>query len=300
MGLNRLALAALLALGSVGTASAVTIVTPNGAINADAIDWNYSSFLAEGGVDAVTNWTPNNQTDFTVYSHAKMTTYSNGPNSGISPAGINTNWEITIVTAFDEAVTAVLPGSGLASFQGQATSGFFRMYLDTAPNANDLTGGGFGDGSLIASGTLSNNPAGNFTVTDTTPVDLDQYNGDDWGGQQTVSGFGSNNTLVFDIDTFDSSVFTGGLTSLSILFNNVSMGVPYLQVDPSKNFTAADGTLFAPQIGALNGSSGPDFLAQTDFNSALRATVPVPATAALFGAGLIGLGALARRKQQQG
>ena len=48
------------------TASAVTIVTPNGAINADAIDWNYSSILAEGGVDAVTGWTANNPTNFTV------------------------------------------------------------------------------------------------------------------------------------------------------------------------------------------------------------------------------------------
>lgn len=308
MILRKLTAAVLLGFAAVGSAGAVAIVTPNETINADAIDWTQTSFLAVGGVDAIQNFTTPDSTSFTVYTHAKMTTYSDGSTSGISPAGINDEWEITIVGSFEESVQSV--GGATATFEAQATTGFFQMYLDTSPDANDLAGTGFNDGTLIAVGTLSNSPTGLFLVTSADGVLLDQFNDDDWGGQLTVSGIGTNADLAFAISAFDATVFTGGISDLSIVFQNVSMQVPFGTVDPSMLFSDELGrgatdvgddftssATIAPNIGGLNGASGPDFLAQTDFNSAVRAAVPLPATAALFGIGLIGIGALARRKQ---
>lgn len=329
MKLKKVAAAFALAFGASTAALAVPIAVPGATFNADSLDWSPTSFLALGGTTAITKYlSGQGSTTFTVYTHSKLIGYIEGTEAKSLPAG-STPWEITVVASFQEQVTYA--EAGFARFRAVPNTGFIQMYLDTSPDSNFLAGTGFNDGRLILTGLLNSNPSGNFTVEDTALALLDQSsNGDDWGGQQTVTGFGSNSNLPFTVTGFDGSVFTGGIATLSMFFENVSIGLPFVSVDPSKCYMpetagggetrgAGDvGSSFAtiscgdglagisPTLGFANGGVipgttqpfGPDFIAQSDYNSPLRAErIPLPGTLGLLGLGFASIGLVARRKR---
>lgn len=169
-----------------------------------------------------------------------------------------------------------------------------------------------------------------------TVVDLDQSsNGNQYTGQKTVTGQGSTGAFAVDHLTTDSTFFLQQLATFGISFANISQALPYISVDPSDCFTSAasgaavgttvglsgcnahhDDTTYAlqttppgaggyvPVVGTVNGAfftvgtaGGPDFVAQTDFNSPLVAKVPEPASITLLGFGLGALGMVSRRRR---
>jgi len=309
---------------------------PAGAINLGTFDWGPTSFAAIGGGTAFTNFNtnpacPGTTCNFDVVVHAKLIGTLD-PNGIINtPASIAANTtEITMVSRFTEKVTGSFAAGQIATFATVPTSpSFLEMYFDTAPNANDVTGSGFSNGRLILKGTSVSDSSGIFIVTSLTPVNLDQHTANDYVGQFSVTGQGSQGTLAFDSLVTDPTFFLSPLATFGFNFENISQGLPFLSVDPSDCYTPSSSGIavgsstvgarpcapihvnglmsanspdpnggLVPNIGTVNGSfgaaSGADFIAQTDFNSTISAAVPEPATLSLFTIGLLGLGVLRR------
>jgi hypothetical protein len=317
-----------------------------GVIQATALDWSQTSFLAQGGNTAIAAFAlsggacPNNLCSFEVLTHAKLTGYT--PVGGGAPVSLPGGFgEITMVARYTETVTNFIqdidPGTAgdqsFASFRSTG-AGWLEFYYSGAADADDLSGAGFNNGTLI--GRLDGVAAGrtgNFTVTDVTPVALDGFGANNYNGQQSISGFGSQQSLkagTTGVD-LDSNFFLTELIDFSIVYDNISIGVPYTTANPSHCFTqnasvSAVGTggqvsscdnlttngLFSANsvgggfdgyladIGSINGLGlrSADFVAQTDFNSAVTGTVPEPGSLALVGLALASVGFAARSRRR--
>ena len=303
-------------------AAAVLIGVATSSQAADAITFDYNGAAAGGLIVGATtfDWQPGTAVAFggnpsgglqvgdivTVRYQANLGTITDGSNI-LFANGTGGNY-FTAVATFQEVVTSV-GANGSATFDLAGAGGTFQIYYNTSGPGNNLTGEGFLAGTAILTGNVTDVVSGNFTIASTTPVLLDQFQGDSLGGQLTVTGSGASDlaimALLASVNTsFFVDLFAG--TNIALSFFNTSLVVPYQQVDPSMCLLdpnpAAGCQGFDPNLGTVNGAlqntgTDLDFQFQADANQSFQCNVvPEPGSMALAGLALFALGWTARRR----
>ena len=280
-----------------------------GTANLALIDQAPGSALAQGGVTAINNFLAGSgSTNFTLHYQANLSSIQFADTSIGFANGSGGNF-FTFVAGFGETVVGADPFPGTASFKFDPTNpvNFFNMYA-TSTVGNNLTGTGFISGAPILSAHIVTVPTSNFQVTDPAPTNLDNSpNGDQWGGQQSVTGGGvSDITLV--VDSVNAGYFPSltPASTITISFFNNSQVDPFRQVDPSQCFNVTGSTcdggggiISLGTLGALNGGTvGPNFEFQADGTQSFA--VPEPASLALIGLGLSLMGIFGKSSRRAG
>lgn len=244
------------------------------------LDWANGNVLSVDSIPTAVG------TEFTSYYQARLQGFEGSTLNGGDIVG-----EITIVAAFRERVTSLIPlgpNAAVATFEIiNHSDNFIRIYHDVAANASDDLGTGFNDGVLILEGTpLAGGDFDNsFIATD------------------ALSGFGSGTLLVTtDIDSYDSNYFDFGGIATFVLrtISDGNITAPFQQVAVGDQFVDKDGNIINPDVaaGGFNGGiRGNDFHFEADVATSFN-VIPEPVSAALgfLSLGALGMTALRRRR----
>lgn len=308
-----------LAMGISGTANAFSVNTGFGNIGGiDGFDWAAGTGYAQQSLPLPLT-SPSNGDKFQVYSQAHLSSYQAG-SSTISDGNLNSKYELTYVTGFGEIGSLLynVPGFGAGAgfvFDSTVTDvahNFFAIYYDDLTDASgvkshSLSGDGYMDGDLVLFGQIINDDglatftSGNFAINTAATGLLDTNGADDWSGKQTYTGSGSNTVVVDLISQNIDRLFFNNLalttTTLTILSSDAA--TPFRNTDPSRKVAGVT-VNDLPTINGdptCTGATTPKcgFIFENDSRQKL-ATIPEPDMIALFGIGLFGMGAAARRK----
>lgn len=258
-----------------------------------SLDWNVGNFLAQGGAAA---FAAGEGATFKGYYQARLQGFNDANGDPIAGALNGIEW--TATAELTERVTGSgnIGGNPTATFGLAEGTNIFRIYYDDTPDANNLAGTGFNNGTLILEATV-NAIDGVFTITkfgsDSGTQLFDQFGADNYGGKESIYGSGAAD-LQAEVEFWDSSFFQDFVEQLTLTFFNTSEVLPFRQVNPSRQFVDAAGNPIVPVLGQINGESGPDVQLQVDANQSFS-VIPVPA-AAWMGLTLLGSIACGRRR----
>ena len=307
-------------------ADSVQITTPDGTFNVSQLDWQVGNAVSIGSLPSAVGETSQ------FYMQAYLGGMLDGTGNPITALdNLNQTYEITAMVASLEQVT-VQAGSYIELHTVPGGVNYLQIFIDYSPDANMYTGTGFNDGILLFSGTvdpyniLTGDGITTFTNTSPVPGNLDQYNANDYPGVGTLVGTGAT-TIESPIFYHDPSL-VNIYGSLMLSFNSQpTNSLAFSQTNPSQQFLDLstntfvipsfwpDGAAVTPYA-YMNGGPRPgvdcggaglpdcpplgtyDFQFQADASTSVEVEgqVPEPSTLILFGAGLLAMAAINRKR----
>jgi hypothetical protein len=293
------------------------------AVTVGSLDWAVGNTIATPTVAGGNVTNPVVGDKFQVFAQLALGNFQDGNANTIGGLQLNNTYEWTMVAGFREEVVAVSVPTQSADFK-VVTGGtnFFEIWYG-ARNSNALAGTGYNDGTRILQGTIlatATDPntgltkSGSFSRTGGgVGTNLDGFISDDYPLIDSITGQGSL-SFVVDVFAFDDDFFVDPITTL-ILDYTTEQRLAYNTTNPSALFVNAAGggapTLAGAtvaSIGTCNGCSsasgipsepdgGPNEMFQADASTSFKTErIPEPATLALLGVALTGMGFARRRK----
>jgi hypothetical protein len=293
------------------------------------LDWSVGNSLLVEDVETIPTVITTSPPSIVVGSQGAGTVYfqANLANAYlVSGTGLFNNGDsgvyYTAVAGYGVTINQViLDGDATSTFHLDLTNpvNFFNIYANTAP-ASDLTGNCFTCGTLVLTAVAYDSTIsgfqGQFVVEDfltQTPQDLDQANGDNYPGVDTLVGTGSTR-IALQVTYRDANYFPTLTIGSTFLTTNTSLINPYDTTDPSGCFDSNGldnlplgfggdcDILGATSVGPVNGRQT-RIVTQTDANSSFQVeqleVVPEPTTLSLLGLGLLLGGAHLRRRAKK-
>lgn len=208
---------------------------------------------------------------------------------GLNDATSASKFELTIVAQFDLQASYFYDQfnnlTTTTTLAPQQTTNYFQVYYDSKMNANDLTGVGFNDGTLIMSGYAKFFGGSFVEFAMFPPTNLDQFGSNDWAGTLSNTGVGGSSVNAA-VTYINPAFFQSGILEMNFSTTNSE---PYNQINPSQTFING----VPANIGAVNGKTGPDIIVQGD----AVASFVVPEPGAFLVLGLSSLGLFIRRRK---
>jgi len=314
-----LGLAAFIAVGA--TARADFLFNPTGvggaggAVSINGFDPAPGNALGQGSVTAINNVLAAGGTGadvaadrFQLY-YAATTSSLIGPspnNNPLTPPGLNSAYQITYIGSVTEYVKSANLATGTATFgisAAQAAGSGLQIYSNGPAGglvANNGTGTGFTAGNLILTAAPIVNAVGvgNFTDAAVPPTALNQHpGGTNYPGILSVTGTGTS-TIDFSVTSTNASYFITPPPTVVALRFNTSQSAPFFAIEPASSLPTLGGGAVLPNLGAINGTTGPDFLFVADaFVSPLA--IPEPSSVCLTALGIGGVLAYGLRKRSR-
>jgi len=270
---------ALALIGAATGAQAATINNLDGSYSFSGFDWDSFGSVLISGYDLTAAASVGTSDPFTLTYQAFATNIKDADGNNLANAllpnfrqGTGAGYEYTVVVSVNEVATLIASDGTSGAAQLSVLGGNYSIYYQAVGNADRVNGTGFTDGTKILGGTILN----------TSPSILAAQGLTNPGNLSLSASLKA--TVDFQDLTFISPLLGASQATTTLQFGDTK--------DPQ---WARPGEVGGVVVGPLDTNT--DFVAQADGNQSFK--VPEPASAALVGVALAGLGFSSRRSKSK-
>ncbi|MEX2215000.1 MAG: SdrD B-like domain-containing protein [Phycisphaeraceae bacterium] len=196
---------------------------------------------------------------------AKLQTLVLGGGGTSSPPGLNTSYEVTVAARFDVQISLMFhdgqTGQTSISFQHAGSADeYFEIYSGSGAdfNANDLTGTGFNDGTLILKANVKDvGFSASLVELPGSIEDLDKAATNNYPGLKTVIAAGSQ-VFQGDVSFSNDDYFLNTINVINFVEStNGNTNLPFEQAEPSARFLVNSAGTAVGEAAVLAGAGDP-------------------------------------------